>query len=267
VSPRRRLFAIALLLGAVAGTLALVLAAVLGGTTHPSVPQARPGPVLVIPGYGGSPGSVAPLADRLRAEGRTVVVVRLPGRGTGDLRGQAEAVRAAARSALRDTGASSVDLVGYSAGGVVARIYVRDLGGRDVVRRVVTLGSPHHGAELASLAGALSPENCPTGCRQLAPGSQLLTELNAGDETPDGPRWVSLWTTRDGVVTPPESARLEGAVDVALQDVCRDDASGHSDLPRDPLVLGIVVRALSPAEPAAPTAPDCAALRAAGVRT
>ncbi len=267
MSPRRRLFAIVLLVGALAATVALVAVAFLSGSSGASrrtVPQDRPGPVLLIPGYGGSPTSLQLLAARVRAAGRDATVVALPDSARGDLREQARAVRDAAGALLRRTGAPSLDVIGYSAGGVVARLWVRDYGGRDVVRRVVSLGSPHHGTDVAALAGALVPESCPLACRQLVPGSALLRRLNAGDETPDGPQWLSIWTNEDTVVTPPTSARLDGAVDVALQSVCADDSVEHGRLPTDPLVVGIVLDALSPGAPTPPTAADCRSLRAAG---
>ncbi len=61
---------------------------------------------------------------------------------------------------------------------------------------------------------------CPSACQELVPGSRLLDGLNAGDETPDGPGWMSVWTDQDTVVTPPDSARLAGAVEVVVQEVC-----------------------------------------------
>lgn len=267
MSPRRRLFAIVLLAGALAATVALVVAGVLGGrASRPvrAVPQERPGPVLLVPGYGGSAGAFGVLAARLRAEGRDVTLVALPDRATGDLERQARVLRSAATGVLRRTGAPSVDVVGYSAGGVVARLWISVYGGRDVVRRVVTLGSPQHGTDVAALAGSLAPQLCPVACQQLTTGSALLRRLNAGDETPGGPRWLSLWTTRDSVVVPPSSARLAGAVDVPLQSICPDDRTEHGALPTDPLVVGLVLRALSAAPLPAPSAADCAALRRAG---
>ena len=105
-------------------------------------------------------------------------------------------------------GAPSVDVVGYSAGGVVVRLWVDDLGGGSLARRVVTLSSPHHGTEVAGLGADLGEEACPTACEQLAPDSDLLTTLNARDETPPGPRWVALWTTDDATVVPPTSGLL-----------------------------------------------------------
>ena len=95
-------------------------------------------------------------------------------------------------------------MVGYSAGGIVARLWVADLGGDALARRVVTLGSPNHGTDLAALAGGLGSTACPEACQQLAPDSALLAGLNAGDETPAGPVWVALWTEDDKTVVPPD---------------------------------------------------------------
>jgi hypothetical protein len=50
---------------------------------------------------------------------------------------------------------------------------------------------------------------------------------------------------------------------VELQAVCPDDGADHSALPDDPLVAGVVVRALAPTPlTAAPRPSQCAALRA-----
>lgn len=214
-------------------------------------PQGEPGPVLLVPGYGGSTAALDVLAQRLRAEGRTATLVALPGDGTGDLRDSAQALAAAVEAALRG-GAPSVDVVGYSAGGLVARLFTREH--PTDVRRVVTLGSPHHGTEIASLGAAFQPGSCPAACLQMVPGSELLEDLNDGNETPPGPRWVSLWTEQDTVVTPPESARLDGAVNIVLQDVCPGVQVSHAQLPTAAVVQSLVLQAVSVAEPEQPTA-------------
>jgi triacylglycerol esterase/lipase EstA (alpha/beta hydrolase family) len=259
-SPARRRLVLAVVALVVAVS---VLAAVLVfRSVEPSAPpvsQERPGPVLLVPGYGGLTAALQPLADRLIASGRDATVVPLPGTGTGDLEEAADALGDAADAALARTGAESVDVVGYSAGGVVARLWVAD-GGVDVARRVVTLGSPHHGTSLADLAGDLAPQQCPLGCVQLGIDSDLLSMLNAEDETPDGPTWVSIWTTQDRTVTPPDSARLEGALNLPVQSVCGRARVGHGDLPRDPLVQAMVLAQLAPGEPVALDADDCARL-------
>ncbi|NEK84498.1 alpha/beta fold hydrolase [Blastococcus saxobsidens] len=218
----------------------------------------EPGPVLLVPGYGGNTAVLEPLADRLRAAGRDVTVIAVPGDGTGDLRESAAVLDAGARAALERTGAESVDVVGYSAGGLVARIWVAD-GNADVARRVVTLGAPHHGTELAGFAGAFAADRCPDGCRQMVPGSDLLVGLNE-DETPDGVDWVSLWTEQDSVVTPPGSARLDGALNLPVQSICAGARLTHQGLPTAPVVTAIVVEQLTADEVVPLAAADCARL-------
>jgi triacylglycerol lipase len=218
-------------------------------------PSQTEGPVLLVAGYGGSVRSLDGLATDLRAAGRTVQIVPPVGDNTGDLRVQAQALQRAAEA----TGAGSVDVVGYSAGGVVARIWIAELGGRALARRVVTLGSPHHGTAVAGLAAGLLPGSCPQACRQLAPGSELLTAL---PETPAGPRWTSIWTGDDDVVIPPASANLRGALDIELQRVCADSQVKHGELPTDPLTIGLVERALDgPAPTTGPAPSQCSDLR------
>jgi triacylglycerol esterase/lipase EstA (alpha/beta hydrolase family) len=256
----------------VLGLLAVVLAAVavaavvlvprLTAGPASAVEQDRPGPVLLVPGYGGATGGLEDLAARLRAAGRDATVVPLPGNGTGDLAASAAALGAAVRAVRARTGAATVDLVGYSAGGVVARLWVAD-GGAAQVRRVVTLGSPQHGTELADLAGSVVPGECPAGCQDLGTDSALLRRLNAGDETPAGPTWVSFWTTQDQTVLPPDSARLDGALNIPVQSVCADARVGHGDLPTDPLVEQMVLTELRAGGPVRLSTSDCTDLTAA----
>ncbi|WP_091155418.1 lipase family alpha/beta hydrolase [Geodermatophilus africanus] len=263
LAPARRRLVVAVLALVVVAVLvtgaALLLGRPSGAAGREPVSQGTPGPVLLVPGYGGSTAGLQPLADRLAAAGRDATVVALPDAGTGDLAAAAEALDEAAGAALERTGAASVDVVGYSAGGVVARLWAAD-GGAGLARRIVTLGSPHHGTALADLAGQVAPEQCPEACRQLAPGSPLLATLNADDETPEGPAWVSIWTDQDETVTPPESARLEGALELPVQSVCPGARVGHGELPRDPLVQAMVLEQLGAAAPAALGPDDCARL-------
>ncbi len=244
------------------GVLAVALVAGIGYLTVHALAgsgiaeQSRPGPVIVVPGYGASTTALAPLVAELERAGRQSVVFVPTQRGTGDLRVQARGLAALVRSTMESAGVSSVDVVGYSAGGVVARLYVRDEGGASVVRRVLTLGSPHHGTDVALLAEEVAG-GCPVACEQLATGSELLRRLNAGDETPDGPLWVSVRTAADQVVTPPSSARLEGALNIEVQQVCPGSTTSHGGLPGDPVVRATVRSALGGAAPQAPRDVTC----------
>jgi len=258
--PRRvlRVWAIGLAPVAVLVLVAVVVF-VRGRWSGPDDGSAPAGPVLLVSGYGGSTSSLGVLAGRLRAQGRPVVIVPPVGDNTGDLLDQARALDRVARAQHTP----GVDVVGYSAGGVVARLWVARLDGGALARRVVTLGSPHHGTDVAGLAAGVLAGGCPTACRQLAPSGPLLGGL---PDAPAGARWTSVWSADDGLVTPPDSARLSRpAVDVELQQVCPDARVDHGRLPSDPLSVGIVLRALAGAgPPGPPAAAECAALRAAG---
>jgi triacylglycerol esterase/lipase EstA (alpha/beta hydrolase family) len=265
LSPARRRF--------VGGLLALVLAAavVVGGSfavralqgdgpaVVPVAQDAQP-PVLLVPGYGGATSDLERLAAALRAEGRSATIVHLAGDGTGDLEVQAGVLQDAVRAALHG-GADSVDVVGYSAGGVTARLWLRAYDGGSVARRIVTLGSPHHGTDLASLASDIAPDSCPEACRQLATDSDLVRSLDAGDETPPGPAWVSIWTTDDRVSTPADTAVLSGALDVSVQSVCPGRQVTHGQLPTDPAVIAMVLGELRRTPPTVPPGSVCAVSR------
>ncbi|MCW2792611.1 MAG: lipase class 2 [Nocardioides sp.] len=261
LSPARRRFVLLLVALGVLVLVAVVAVVVIRGRDEPVTPVSQDveGPVLLVPGYGGDTTALEVLAQALRDAGRETVLVRPPGGGTGDLREQAAALGRAAERAMAVSGAPSVDVVGYSAGGVVVRLWVAEGGGGNVARRVVTLASPHHGTDLASLAGDLAPDACPEACRQLATDSDLLRELNRGDESPPGPIWVSLWTTDDKTVVPPDSGELDGAVSFSLQSVCPGQSAAHGDVPRIPSVVAITVFELDTADPRVPGHDVCAA--------
>jgi len=216
-----------------------------------AVDRSRPGTVLLIPGYGGNQGSLRQLAGRIRETGREAVVVALPGDGTGDLVEQVSVLDRAVSDAY-ERGAPSVDLIGYSAGGVVARLWVAR--NEPDPRRVVTLGSPLHGTRLATGGDALVPDACPTACRQLAEGSSLLQSV---EREPVTVPWLSVWTEQDQTVIPPDSARVDGAVNVPLQSICPGRQVSHSQLPTDPVVTGLVLQAIGTQPLAAPTSAAC----------
>jgi triacylglycerol lipase len=170
---------------------------------------------------------------------------------------QAEVLDRAVDRALARTGAPSVDVVGYSAGGVVVRLWVAEYGGGNVARRALTLASPHHGTDLASLASDVAPDSCPEACVQLAEDSDLLRELNAGDETPPGPAWIALWTDDDRTVVPPDSGDLDGAVGFSVQSVCPGEAVSHGEFPSNPTVIAMVELELGTDAPRVPPDDIC----------
>jgi pimeloyl-ACP methyl ester carboxylesterase len=238
-----------------------VVAGVLVSRGEPEPVAGRPGAVLLVPGYGGSTGSLDQLAARIRGTGRTAIVVPLAGDGTGDLAVQARVLNGYVNQAI-GAGSGPVTVIGYSAGGVIAWLWDVDYGGQGRAGKIVTLGSPLHGARIAAVGTGYDPAECPVACQQLAPGSALLTQLQ--ESTGARPPWLSLWSTDDQTVQPPDSARLAGAVNVPLQSVCPGADIQHSQLPTAPLVVGLVLRELAGSGVSAPAPGACASLEALG---
>ena len=226
-----------------------------------TVSQSQRGTVLLVSGYGGGAGGMQTIADALTDTDRELdTVVPATGDNTGDIEVQARHLNQVAQQQIA-AGAPSVDVVAHSAGGVVARVWANEYGA-DVARRVVTLGSPHHGTDVATAAAALAGGTCPVACQQLVPGSSLLDGL---PETPASARWISIYTANDETVVPISTSRLNGALNIEVQGVCAGARVTHGALVRDPLTIGLIELALDgPPLATAPGPGQCAALRAQG---
>jgi triacylglycerol lipase len=232
--------------------------------TGPVPDQSRPGPVLLVPGYGGKKAALDTLAKTIEsATGRTAVVINLLGDGTGDLVAEARLLDGDIMTQIHG-GAPSVDLIGYSAGGIVVRLlYSGFAAAARHVRRVITLGSPFHGTAIATLAAIFVAPDCPTACKQLAPVNSMIKNLST-TPLPRGLPWLSIWSTGDTTIRPTDSSRLRGAVNVPAQSICPHESISHSSLPTDPLVDGLVLGALGTGPIRTPAASECDLLRERG---
>jgi triacylglycerol lipase len=185
-----------------------------------------PGTVILIPGYGGGAGGLAGMAQYLTAQGRPVVIADI-GEGRGDIRDYGSQVAGLAASLVAQ-GAPSVDLVGYSMGGLVARAAAA--AAPDDVRRVATVSSPHEGTSVAALGAFIgNAASCPTACEQMAPGSAFLDALPVAA---DSSRWLSAWTSDDDVVRPADSGSLPGATSVEVTSACGTGPLDHGAVVR-----------------------------------
>ena len=125
------------------------------------------------------------------------------------------------------TGKPQAIIVAHSMGGLVARAWLRRHGAARVAK-IITIGTPHHGTALASLAAG-------TNARQMsrigdAP-SAWLARLAAG-ETPAARALItSLYSHHDNIVAPQASACLPGARNIAFGGI------GHVALASDARVL------------------------------
>jgi triacylglycerol esterase/lipase EstA (alpha/beta hydrolase family) len=162
---------------------------------------------------------------------------------------------------LSATGASQVDIVGHSQGGMMPREYVRQFGAAKV-HALIGLSPSNHGTTasgLLTLVGLIPggrqvlAQGCPA-CDDQTVGSPFLVTLNAGGDTVPGVAYTVIQTRYDEVVTPYTSAFLQGATNITLQDGCALDASEHLSIAFDPRALQYVLNAL---DPAAAKKPSC----------
>ncbi len=228
------------------------LLALLAGA--PPVQADQKVPVLIVGGLTEPAADLSVLRDRLQDAGFTVFTMALPGSipGTQDIALSARAVATEAGAVLAQTGASRLDVVGHSEGGLALRYYIKYLGGGDQVLRYVSLGTPQHGTELANLVatfpvlGTLAGAAC-TACAQMAVGSAFLDALNGPTDVPPGPAgYTALGTTHDELVIPaPQASFLnDGGTNASVQQFCPLDPVMHVGLLFDRPTAGLVVSAL-----------------------
>ncbi|WP_328344516.1 lipase family alpha/beta hydrolase [Micromonospora sp. NBC_00421] len=216
-------------------------------------------PVIVVGGLVGVAIAYEPIAARLRADGFRVYVYQLPGLGFGDITDSARAFAGFVDQVRTATGAARVDIVGHSEGGLVSRWYAKFLGGTDRIGRYVSLGSPQQGTYVANIIAFAGLGDCVgiIACQQMSIGSDFLTSLNAGDDTPGSVRWTTIRTNQDELVRPVGNATLaDGATNVLVQAWCPLRVVGHLGLVLDGTTYTVVRQALTDAA----IRPNCLAL-------
>ena len=220
---------------------------------------AHPYPVVLVPGTFDATSWTA-IDDGLAARGYCVETFSYSSAGEGPIGSSARSLGRFVDHVLARTGAARVSIVAHSQGGVVARYYVRFLGGSGKVEDLVALAPPNHGTSTPLvIPGAVL--GC-VACAQQAVGSTLLAKLNAGDGTPPPVDYTVVGTRYDMVVVPYQSAFLSGpanrVTDVTLQAACPADVATHLTITDDPVAVQWVEDALSRNGPADPSLrPQC----------
>jgi triacylglycerol esterase/lipase EstA (alpha/beta hydrolase family) len=160
---------------------------------------------------------------------------------------------------LAASGASKVDIVGHSQGGMMPRVFLKNLGGAAKTHSLVGIAPSNYGTTLQGIAtlagdggGILAPiitALC-AACQQQIQGSQFITALNRPTDTVAGVNFTVIETNKDEVVTPFQNAFLKsaGVTNLLIQDFCPADASGHIALANeDQNAWRLVLNALDPA--------------------
>jgi triacylglycerol lipase len=98
----------------------------------------------------------------------------------------------------------TLDLFGFSMGGVIGRTWLQEHGGHHRCRRFVCLGSPQKG----TLAAQLAPRRLLAGIADMKVGSHLLRDLDRHADLLDGLECFSLYCPTDITVFPGWTAVL-----------------------------------------------------------
>jgi pimeloyl-ACP methyl ester carboxylesterase len=182
-----------------------------------------------------------------------------PIQGTGEIAASAAQLAAFVNTVLTATGASKVDLVGHSEGGMMPRYYINLLGGASKVNDFVALAPSNYGTtldgitELASLLGASGAINgtlsavCEA-CAEQEEGAAFLASLNVTPTVP-GVHYTVIESRDDEVVTPYTNAFLPAAsnvTNITVQKQCALDGSDHLEIAADPIAMADMLNALDP---------------------
>ncbi len=168
--------------------------------------------VVLVHGWLGNRSAFLPLRAWLRTHGVKQVLAYDYASGAG-IEQAAIGLRRFLREHVRG---GRIDLVCHSLGGLVARVYLQELGGARRVDRCITLGTPHRGTYNAYwVASRIGDE--------LRPGSPLLTRLEASRARATSVRFTSIAAGSDNIVLPRVFA---GADD----DCLRIEDTGHLGL-------------------------------------
>lgn len=186
---------------------------------------ARP-PVVLVHGYGCSRAAWCWLRRRVEARGWTAATINLEPI-YADIERYVEPLAQRIDAVLAATGAERVTLVGHSMGGLVARAYLRRCGA-DRVKRLITLGTPYGGSELARIGFGMNG-------RQMVPGNDWLMALAQAPLQVDT---TTIFSRHDNYVMPQTHLGLPGARRCPL------DAVGHLTMLFSPCVAAALLDAL-----------------------
>jgi pimeloyl-ACP methyl ester carboxylesterase len=159
--------------------------------------------VVLIHGYLGNRSSLLPLAAWLRACGHKQVL-SYEYSGAGGIEQAAIGLRKFLRRNVRG---GRIDLVCHSLGGVVARVYLQQLGGARRVGSCISLGTPHRGTYNAYWVTSRVG-------RELRPDSALLARLEATRGRAARVRFASIVAGSDNIVIPRVFASNEEVVHI-----------------------------------------------------
>lgn len=186
-------------------------------------------PVLLVHGYLCNHRVWDVMAHRLRGAGHPVLALDLEPLFTSIDR-YVPLIEQAVEELCRQTGSDKVALLGHSMGGLAIRAWMRRHG-TSRVARVITLGTPHAGTQMASRSWT-------DNAKQMLLRSAWLQELAASETEPTRRLMRIGITPQDNIVYPQREQVLEGVPVTVF------DGLGHLDLCLNGAVIAWVLQQL-----------------------
>ena len=218
----------------------------LAGVNDATCRSADPPVVLLHGTFSTVATNFSAMVPALRRAGRCVYGIDYGHGGIDPVTDSALAVTRFIGAVRAATGARTVDVVGYSQGGLVLRAALRLDGLAPDVRVAVLIAPSFHGTT-SPVVGAVPVALCPA-CAEQAAGSSLIRRLDAGGDLDGSVRYAVVSSTDDTVVTPVSSQVPAGPPSrvraVTVQQRCPGAHLDHVALPGNPGVVHWVVAAL-----------------------
>lgn len=212
-------------------TLALAVAGLLfpfglGRSTKPTPRMSSQRTIVFIHGYMSNSSAFLPIVTYLRAKNLNTKVLSFNYQSANGIEKSACELKEFLRQNVRG---GTIDLVCHSLGGLVARVYLQDLGGARRVERCITLATPHLGTYNAYWI------NSRVG-RELRPDSKLLQRIDGTKNRASKVRFTSIVAGSDNIVLP--------RVFAANQETVHVKDLGHVGLLFSPTVFRAVLSCL-----------------------
>ncbi|WP_301173866.1 esterase/lipase family protein [Actinomadura geliboluensis] len=167
---------------------------------------AGPRPVVFVHGYTGSASNWVTAMSVFRAAGYSSdQLFAYEYNSYGDNKQNAAGLASYVNQVKSRTGASQVDIVNHSMGGLVSQYYLKVLNGNPNVAHLASIAGANHGTTYATACTIFET------CRQMLPGSSFILQISAGDETPGSTQYATWYSPCDGIIIPYTSTRLDGA--------------------------------------------------------
>ncbi len=234
--------------------------------------SAHPEPVVLVPGtFANFGANFVAISPTLKNAGYCVFALNYGmnylslGRigGLGDIATSAGQLKTFVNQVLASTGASKVDIVGHSQGGMMPNYYIKRLGGAAKVDTLVGIAPSNHGTTLDGLVTFGADMNLlgfvnsilvgvgTPGLEQQELGSSFQNALWADGDTVPGVRYVVIETSHDEVVTPYTNAFLSGpnVTNILIQNQCPSDPVGHIGIFLDSPTIQNMMNQLGPRTP------------------